>query len=266
MHNYCSNPVQILYQEDPDYFKKSPHKLKGWTETVIGYCNEAEKLAQLLQRNKVLMKRPYTWAMSINIEAALSPAEITALWKKVCRKLEAKNVVALWVREPSRSNHCNYHLLVKNELSKLELEDAIEEAMPERGDIRWHKQVHPIESQFQYIRYITKAKTKAFVNGKFILDRYADKRLLFHPNLGLHKVGTIGAFWEKERGLMWKDIQAIEKQIGDALANPDLGKLARQLHALVGQDVPLKKIERSLGERAGDEDIKGMLQRLRDSE
>ena len=164
------------------------------------------------------------------------------------------------------ANHCNYHLLIKNQMPREELEDAIENAMPERGDLPWHKQVQSIANQFKFVRYITKAKTKAYVNGKFVLDIYADKRLLFHPNLGLRKVGTIGAFWEKPKAEMWKDIQCIEKQIGDALANPDLKKLARQLHDLVGQDVPLKKIERTLAEQSGDEDVQAMLERLREGE
>jgi len=264
MHDHSSSSVHILYQTEPSYCEKSAHKLKGWTETLLGYFNEAEKLVQLLLRNRALMNRPYTWEVSINVEAVLSPAEITALWKKVCRKMEANGIVALWVREPSRSNHCNYHLLVKNELTKKELEDAIESAMPDRGDIPWHKQVQPIKSQFQYVRYITKAKTKAFIKGKFILDRYADKRLLFQANLGLRKVGTIGKFWEKPKKQMWDEIRSIEKRIGDALENPDLRRLARHIHDLFGQDLPLKKIERSFAERAGDQDVQEMLRNLRD--
>ena len=45
MHNYSSKAVQSLYQEEPAYYKKSAHKLKGWTETGLGYCNEAESCA-----------------------------------------------------------------------------------------------------------------------------------------------------------------------------------------------------------------------------
>jgi len=92
MHDHSSSSVQLLYQDEPSYCKKSAHKLKGWTETLLGYFNEAEKLVQLLLRNRALMNRSYTWEVSINVEAVLSPAEITALWKKVCRKLDSRKV------------------------------------------------------------------------------------------------------------------------------------------------------------------------------
>lgn len=191
----------------------------------------------------------YTWSATINVEATLTPIEITEIWKKVCRKLNAAGVVALWVREPSRSNHCNYHLLVKSEQSQREVIKAIEHAMPDRGKIRWHKQVQPVKNQFQFIRYIAKARTQGFVNGKFVLDRHADKRLLFKPNLGLRKVGTIGKFWAESRAKIWADICAREKRIAEKRANPELRLLARRLHDLVGQDISLKKIERILAEQ-----------------
>lgn len=80
-------------------------------------------------RNRRLMKRPYTWAVHINLNEEVPPGDISPMWKKVARKLEDRGIVALWVREPNRLNKLHYHIIVKNQIGKAELKRAIEEAM-----------------------------------------------------------------------------------------------------------------------------------------
>lgn len=82
--------------------------------------------SRCILRNGVLMNRPYTWELTINVEVELKPKEITDLWTKVCRKLKKYGVVALWVREPGPSNHCNYHLIVSTNQTKVDLEQSVE--------------------------------------------------------------------------------------------------------------------------------------------
>ena len=158
---YDSYRIVQIFQDEPLDYKPSHFKLKGWTETIVGFIHEASKLSQCIVKNNRLMKRNYTWAVSNNIEQELSPHDIKEVWKKVCRKLKAKGVVALWVREPSRHNRCNYHLLVKSQITNFALAKAIEESMPTRSELPWHKQVEPVKSQWYWPRYICKAKTRA---------------------------------------------------------------------------------------------------------
>lgn len=247
---YNSTPTVKIYQDDPLDWKQSPHKLKSWTETVVGYQNEAQKLSRCILENRKLMGRDYPWDVSINIEVELLPSEIKTLWSKVCRKMRQQGIEALWVREPSKSNHCNYHLIVKNEMPKTKLAAIIETAMPSRDEFPWHKHIDRIRSQFHYPRYITKARTKGVVNGKVVWDKYRDKRLLFKPKLGLQKAGTIGKFWEMPKEAIWQAVKDKEQRIADGLDMPNIRRYAKHVHDLLGGTVPIKKIQRSYGNAA----------------
>lgn len=255
---YDSRKPAKLFQEDPVLYKKQSFKLKGWTETIVGYKNEADKLSRCILRNGVLMKRSYTWELTINVEAELMPKEITDLWTKVCRKLKKHGVVALWVREPSPSNHCNYHLIVSSNQTQIELEQAVEASMPDRSAVKWHKHIKAIDDQYGYSRYMTKAKIKGYVNGKLVDDLYQNKRLMFRPHLKLRKVGTVGKFWLKSKAKLWQDIRDVEQKISDGLEKPNVRRLAKYLHELVDGYVPLKQIERNFGKRAADNDANVM--------
>lgn len=259
---YNSEPVPQIYQEEPLYSKKTSFKPKGWTETEVGYLNEADKLSRCLLLNRKYMKQDYTWAVSLNVEAELWPQDIKAIWTKACRKLKARSVTALWVREPSPSNHCNYHLAVKNDISKAELEEAIEEAMPDRTDIPWHKHIRRVQRQYHFARYITKAKTKGIVNGKPVSDKYRAKRLLFQTNLDLKKHGTIGKFWEKPKKQLWQDIRDTEQRITDGLEQPKFRLLARHVYEMIGGYFPLKHVERSIGFHASEPSTQAWAERV----
>ena len=147
---YCSTEITQIFQDEPLEWRPSSFKLKGWTDTVTGYLYEANKLSRCLWENRRLMNHDYTWEVTINIEVELSPTEIKTTWTKICRGLRRKGVVALWVREPSPSNHCNYHLIVRNRIDKDDLESAIEHAMPSRTSVPHHKHVQSVQSQWFY--------------------------------------------------------------------------------------------------------------------
>jgi len=172
------------------------------------------------------------------------------MWKKVGRKLEDRGIICLWVREPNRLNKLHYHIIVKNHISKAELQKAIEDAMPPRSVVKWRKRVEPIINEWRLCHYIFKAKVKGHnKRGVLVDDLYAGKRLLFHANLPFRKVGTIGDFWEqgKSKKKVWDDIKAIEQKIGEGLAKPNVKRLCQYVFDFLGGYIPLKDIERSYG-------------------
>lgn len=245
---YCSVPKQ-LFQDEPEYGKRicgrEPH---GWT-TLRGYWREASKQCQLLDLNRSLRGKLYTWGVSLNIEHALEIAEVKRVWEHVSRELRRRDVVAFWVREPSPANHCNYHLLIASDHTKLELRDAIDASIPD--GIQYHKQIDAIASQWSYTRYIVKAKVRGYVGGKFRLDRYADKRLLFIKKSGLQKHGIIGSFWVRPKGELWQTVIAREKRIADGLTSPEVRAEVERLYELLDGTASRRRIERSLGFHGG---------------
>jgi hypothetical protein len=245
---YDSTSIVQIFQDNPFDWKPSSFRLKGWRETVAGYLYEADKLSRCLWINRRLMKQDnYPWAVTINIRKVLSPNDINEVWKQVCRKLRARGVVALWVREPSKKNHCNYHLIVKSQLTQAALKRAIDESMPDRATVSYHKQVKPIKSQWHWCRYITKAKTTGYINGKKVEDKYENKRMLFVPKIGLPKYYNIGKFWEKPKKEIWQDIINKEKRIVEGLEKTNIRKLVNHVYEWLDRYVPLTEIERSFG-------------------
>jgi hypothetical protein len=246
---YSSDDDGKIYQQKPTYSKSSQFKPKGWTDTVLGYINEAKRLTLCILSNRDLMGRPYTSAVHINVSEELSPEQHADLWATACRKLRRKGVVALWVREPNKANRVHYHLLVKNAISKKALEQAIEEAMPDRKQVKWRKRVEAIKNEWYYAHYISKAKVAGHVKGKRVDDLYSKKRLLFKANLDMKKYGTIGDFWErgKTKKTLWQQIKDRERRIGEGLEDWSIRRLAKHVHDMLDGDVPLREIERSFG-------------------
>ncbi|MBX9679115.1 MAG: hypothetical protein K2X38_10165 [Gemmataceae bacterium] len=239
-----------MYQIKPVYSRPSLHPPKGWTDTTLGYINEAKQWSMCVIRNRKLMKRTYTWAVHINLNREYPPDDISPMWKKVARKLEDRGIVALWVREPNRLNKLHYHIIVKNEISRADLMRSIDDAMPPRSEVVWRKRIEPVINEWRLCYYVFKAKVKGYdKKGIFSTDLYRAKRLLFKPNMPFRKVGTIGDFWEqgKNKTRMWDEIKAIEKKIGDGLEKPNVKRLAKYVYDYLSGYVPLKKIERSFG-------------------
>jgi hypothetical protein len=258
------DPDNILYQTDPPYSKPSMYKPKGWTDTVAGYIREAKKLTSCILRNQRLMEQSYQWHVTINFETEQMPEEIRKNWSKVCNRLKKSGIVALWVREISRSNRVHYHLIISSRISKAALEKAIEEAMPPREIIGWHKRLQRIEEgeTWQLAHYITKAQIAGYVNGRPVDDYYASKRLLFRPKLGLLKTRHIGKFWVKPKGAIWTDIRENEERIAEGLEQPGVRMLVDHVYNLLDRTVPLRRIERAFGYHANSEPVKRWIEQL----
>ena len=246
---YRSVPAEKIFQTKPLWTKQSAHQLKSWTDTIEGYLNEAKKLTTLLFLNRKLAKEPYTWFITIYVDVEMKPKEITAWWKKAVRNLQRKGIVAIWVREPTRTNKVHYHLLLRGDHSKKDLIQIVEESLPSRKLGRWHKNINPIVgSDWRILHYITKAKTRGKTkSGANVSDLYVKKRLMFKPRLGIKKVGNIGQFWIKPKDEIWSDVVAKEKRIADGLEQPNVKKLAQYAFEFIQGYVPLREIERNFG-------------------
>jgi hypothetical protein len=239
---------------------------------VQGAIYEGTKLSRCILMNRKAMGRPYTWFVTICIEIVQTPKESVSLWTKVCRALRRRGIVALWLREPTRRNKIHYHLLIRNAIKEADLRQIINEAMPDlkkktlkterRG---WHFKPQQIPSdpspnnitsdEWTLCHYISKAKLPIKDDdGRIIVeDRWRKKRLLFKPNLGLKKVGTIGPFWQQPRATFWEQVKDQEKRIGDGLARPGIHRLVNYIHDMIGgRYATLTQIERSLGYNADD--------------
>ncbi len=247
-----------LFQTDPVFSNASLHRPKSWTETTTGYIREAKELTMCLVRNERLMDKPYQWHVTINLEIELTPSEIRNRWRKVVRKLRARGVVAIWVMEVSRSNRVHFHLIVSSQISGVALEQAIDNAMPPRAEVGWHKCLQRIEpgGTWQLAHYVTKAKIAAYVNGRRVEDYYAGKRVLFQPKLGLRKHSPIGPFWVKPKAAIWADIRGNEQRIADGLNQPGVRELVNHVHEILGHTVPLRTIERAFGYHAQSEPVR----------
>ncbi len=227
----------LIFQRRPTRSKDSHFPAKGWTETIIGYWNEARWLSNAIIKNRKRTGEDYTWLITINIMADLSPEEIAHHWKVAADGLRKQGLVALWVREPSKSNRVHYHLMAKNKCLEKEIKAIIEAGMPRRKTVRYRKYVAQINNQVGYANYITKAKVQERLPDGTVInkDKYAPKRLLFKPNVGLRKYGTIGRFWgESSKARLVAEGKAKEKQIRAGLEDPLIEELTFAMEAVLG--------------------------------
>lgn len=222
---------------------------KGWTETLEGYINEAKQLTQCILQNRLLLKRPYAWAVHINHNEELPPELVASIWKRACRTLRKRGVVPLWVREANRLNKVHYHLIVKDPITKKTLKGAIDEAMPPRHLAKWRKRIEDIHSEWHLAHYVTKAVVSGYVRGRKVPDLYYRKRLLFRPSIKFKKYGVIGKFWveNNSKESLWQGVIATEKRISEGLEKPGVERLVKHVRNLLGEDVPVRRIERAFG-------------------
>ncbi len=218
-YNSFSKPV--LFQKTPLFQTKSKFLPKDWTSCLKSYFYMANKLRSCLWSNLKLSNFTYRWFLTVYFWREMTAKEISSLWSKISLKLKRKGIVAFWIREPTRTNKVHYHLLIVNNTPKKELERIVDESFPLRSVVGgWHKKNLPISNPWNLIGYIVKAKIPGFCKGKSVVDRYAKKRVLFEPNTGLRKHGTIGDFWVHPMEALWKRTQEREKRIGAVLADP----------------------------------------------
>jgi hypothetical protein len=238
----------LLFQLEPRYATPSSFKHRNWTTTILGYLYEADKLSRIILRNLKYLDGSYTWAVTIKIRKVLRPKEIVKIWQRACRKLRTGGFVGLWVIEPHHDNTIHYHMIaISHGGQRKQLAKLIEKSMPPRSEVPYHKQVAPIKSVYHWTRYMTKAKTRGTFRGRVVQDKYAKKRLLFISGIRLQKSREIGSFWQKPKHVLWKEIVDIEKKISVGLEDHRVRDLAHHVHELLGQTVPMNRIERALG-------------------
>jgi hypothetical protein len=217
----------------------------------------------LILGNQHLTKRSYTWHVTINIEIVQGPKEATDLWKQICRRLGRRGIVAIWVREPTRSGKIHYHIILKNEIKQTDLERAIKESMPARSELGWHKSIQRVTSDWRLAHYITKAKVPGWVGGKWVEDIYAPKRLLFKRGFHLVKSNTIGPFWQRRRKEdLWQEIRDKEKRISEGLNRPGIRAVVRYVFDLLDGTVCRRKIERSFSYHAQSAAVRHWIESL----
>jgi hypothetical protein len=265
---YCSYP-EPLFQSDPQEYRRSSFKPKGWTDTVASYMNEAKKEATLLLRNRKLQDHPYRWDVGINFEIEQTPKQITDTWAKVRRKLKQAGVVAYRILEITTdgsghpTNQVHYHMIVKSDHAQGDLERAIDESIPE--GILYHKHVKSIGNEWGYILYILKARVEGWnKQGRWVKDLYADQRIMFRPKLGIKKVATVGNFWaNKSKAAIWSEIKDQERRIAENLERPEIARLVKFIHEdFFGGQEPLIDTQRSIGLHADDEGIRRWADKL----
>lgn len=264
---YSSRAASRLYQTKPIFNKPSQFKAKGWTDTVEGFQHEANKLTRCILRNRQLAKSPYTWHVTINIEIIHTPKQVSDEWTKIVRNLRRKGIVALWVREPTKSGKVHYHLILRNVIGKAQLVKTVKQAMfdeKKNGKKRcgWHMKVKAVDDDWEIAHYITKAKKPGYHDRKKVDDYYAPKRLLFKAGLKIKKYGEIGDFWVKPKKQIWLAIIDVEKRIGEGLEQPNIKRLCKYVFDFLGGGVPLKDIERAYGFHAESDGVQGWIQTL----
>jgi hypothetical protein len=240
--------MDLIYQPNPVYSKPSMFPPKSWTESIEGYINKAKQLTTCLIRNRRLMKRPYTWLVTISFDDEMEPGVITATWTKIKRRLQNKGIVCLWVREPSLSNTIHYHLLLANRIGERELGEIMEACLPKTDEMRRRVHLGVIQPKDWLVHfYVTKAKVAVTTRHGYIEDYFADKRRLFQPKIKLQKYGTIGKFWVKPKKALEQEIAAEQETIAEALEKQEIRRYVKHIYDLLCETVPMKKIERSVG-------------------
>jgi hypothetical protein len=167
-------------------------------------------------------------------------------------------VIALWVREPSRTNHVNYHLLIKNPVEKSVITGCFEASI----GVPWHHSVEPVRTRLHYAFYITKGKIAGMVGNQWREDKYAAKRLLFMPGTGLRKHGVIGGFWEKRVADMMKEIIETNKRVAAGLKVSGVKELAD--YAAENLGITRGQATRSLGYWAEEATVQKWIEELRE--
>jgi hypothetical protein len=192
------------------------------------------------------MTKAYPLEAVIKFAGEMDVNEHEEVWTKYVRNMRRRGIVGMWVREPSRSNRIHYHMILAAPEAEAEAERTILESCPEEYQARLRKpHVKPIYDQHAICGYVCKAKAKGYdERGRYSLDKWENKRLLFAKRIKLKKYGTIGRFWCKPKEAIWREV--IERERGIGLHESEVYQAARHLHGLVGDDVPRRHILRSL--------------------
>lgn len=232
----------------------------GWI-SVDGYWKEADELSRCMWRNREKMLKAgkdYTHFISLNIEVALPPKDVAALWSKIGAKLRKQKLVGLWIREVSPTDHVNYHIISK---STGDVEAQLRNAIPAGVPYHLHVQKFDPSRAWYGLRYVTKAKTSKYFNGRLVSsDRWGAKRTFFQPGTNLDKWGTVGKFWEgTTKAKLWQEIKDDEKRIAEGMTLDGADELVDYLDDLTDGLWGKAKIRRAVGSFAKEYDAEGTL-------
>lgn len=239
-----SNPNKLLYQVRPKKRFRAPHFQEDGWHTTDGSLYESNKTAQCIDWCRHhYFRSEFTHFVTINVAQDIDPKDMKTLWSKTCALLCRHRVVAIWVVEVSRrSNHFNYHLLVRTASGNIY--DLIKKAF---GPVKSIVQVQDWDTGKGKLaaRYVFKAKTRQGTNP----DRWKRKRVLFRKELKIRRYGTIGQFWPegKNKEDLWAEIISKERKIKDGLSQCGAEEHADDLYAYFDGTVERKKLARLVG-------------------
>lgn len=243
-----SNTIE-LYNPSPGWGK---HDGRGW-KTINGAINEAKELSTCLIMNSRLWGR-YSVGVTIYVNATLSEDEVKSLWAFVSRNLDRAGVIAFWRREVTPANRVHYHMLLASRHAQDELDATIEAAFPanyrsKQGVRRRFTVAYRFEDDKKAARYVTKARVKGYVNGRWVDDYYAyvGKRTFFFPHVKLRTVGVIGPFWKEKKADLWKKVILHERELAKRIT-PQLEAEAEELCEAFGPVFKLNDVIRHLAE------------------
>jgi hypothetical protein len=233
MYDSETNPI---FQANAPHWRHSSFRLDGWTDTITGFMYEARKQRVLLLKNT-----PYHWHATVNWEQNQSPAEIASTWKTFARTMSRYGVIGYRVIEITTDgtgnplNRVHYHILIKSNQTKAELERVIDKAA-RATKIPYHKQVEQPRNQYAIITYILKIN---------------DTPLLFAKGMPFRKIATIGKFWATSKTDTWRQVQEQERVIGEAFERIEIRRLYNHLKGML----PANELRRWIGLNANEPHI-----------
>ena len=250
-----SSEKRRLFQAEPERFSSSHgrHRPKGWTESVQSYMVEAKRELACLMANQRLLGRPYTWLVTLNITEVMEPDEVNRLWAVVARRLRRAGVVAHRVAEVNSDDKVHFHLLLSSEHTKTELRGIVDKAA---ADLPLRKHLEQVKSSYGRAAYILKAQVEGVsADGKRVLkDKYRDKRTLFQPHTGIHKVGVVGKFFIKPKTQLRAVMQEYAKKQAEAMKSPSKRRLVNRLYGFFGGYYSRAELTRLIATH-GDEEV-----------
>lgn len=249
-----------IFKTNPPFTNRRNQREKGWTNSINGYIADANKLKDVLAENERISLLKCHWFVTVNFHRCVNPylfkEQVVEPWKATCARLKRHNINGFWVIEPTKKNTVHYHIVIKNQLTKAELNEIFDVCLPKPNEVgglhKDIKRVTPGTSKIVF-GYMTKSKVSGWTkHGVYTTDLYKYKRLLFKPNLGGTKFGAISdVFWVKPKPQVWEDVKSYSKEkkktrelVDSRLAHPDKTILAEYFADLT--DIHLPKIRRKI--------------------
>jgi hypothetical protein len=172
------------------------------------------------------------------------------------RRLRGAGVVALGIREVDKANLIHVHYTVASIDTVGDCRRIFEAALPSRDDLPCRLHVGRIKCQYSWAYYVCKAESR------YVQDKWADKRLLFQPNIGIQKTVTVGDFWAKSHSQLWAEHVAETRRVHAGLELPGMNAVIKAARRLLDDCLPLKAIRWRLGYFAEEDTVVAWRERL----